>query len=281
MAKRRSANVRSPRLRIASHRRKSRSVAHSTEAQHIAAALAELEAKDSTGILRKKRNEFLQQLENAKQKDQSAAYRREQAKGQAKTASALSKLAKSVQEAKAHYIHAVLKAVYYAGLWPHDPEHIAGFDELGIKELNAGADWLVNQLRERKAGCREAAQYYRRLTTEKSDQWGPATHRTIESIIRLTERTFLEILAKRDKPKQQAEYYAGLLCFQRSLLPRNSSLNANTVSDQVRKRLDRGVLFVRAVEEHEARFPTTPRLSRTLPDKVTLNSWFASRADRT
>src|SRR4030095_16957705 len=146
-----------------------------------------------------------------------------------------------------------------------------------FEKISAATEWLISEVRHRAQSSKQAAEWYRSLSTQKANQWGPATHRALEETIDVVERTISrQTESKKAKPIQLAEYYAGLLCMMTGLLPLRGASNPEIISDTVRKRLDRGALFVRAAEEYEARFPTTtvrkPSLSSMKP---TLDSWFA------
>jgi len=169
--------------------------------------------------------------------------------------------ADALERAHASFRHASIIAVNYASLCSGLPEEFCVVPELSsFGEIGSATGWLVAEVRRRARISQQVAQWHRNLTTQKPTQWGPATLQAVDAIVRAAEITISrDNLSKAAKPMQRAEYYAGLLCMHAGLLPPTAPGNAETISDRIRKRLDRGLPLLRAVEEHESRYPTTSR----------------------
>jgi hypothetical protein len=114
--------------------------------------------------------------------------------------------------------------------------------------MNRATDWLVSELQKRERISKQIAKWYRSQTTQKRAQWGPATVTLVDAIVRAAQEAFSD-QSKKEKPTQQAEYYAGLLCMHVGLLPPTDAAEPKTVSDVVRRRLDRAASWIQVGEQ--------------------------------
>jgi hypothetical protein len=234
--------------------------------------LCELEARDPTSRLREKRHECLRLLEDAKHRDHSLESRKEQARQQTLTARDLKKLAELVEKTRSRYMETVTYAANYTAIWLGPPEHLRSVPGLDpLKGLDDANEWLVAELRMRERNCLQTARWYRSRVTQKPTQWGPATLEAVNTIVRAAHAGLsAENWSRKVKPLQQAQYYAGLLCMQAGVLRATASSNARTISDTVRKRLERGASLMQAtVDERRRSTPTAASTVSTAGHRTT------------
>ena len=222
----------------------------------VEALLEELERADSTETLTRQRSKFIRQLRTAHQKDHSASSRRIQAREQTKTALGLRQFTADAERDNSHLQSTVQRAVNYAGIYFGPPGHIGVVPQLEpIEKLDGAIAWLVAELHKRERSCKQIASWYRRKVPQKRDQWGPATVTVVDAAVRFAQEAFSD-QSKKDKPTQQAQYYAGLLCMHAGLLTAAHTTEPQKLSDVVRRRLDRAVLWIQT-GEHAVRSAVT------------------------
>lgn len=227
-----------------------------TSSQTEAALLDALEATDASGHLAKQRPEVIRRLREAHRMDHLESSRRAQAKEQTKTASALRRHARAIEDAQSKFRQAVDVAVTYASIYSGPSEHLAAVPPLApIVAAERATLWLVAELQKRERISTQTAKWYRSKTTQKASQWGPATVTVVNAIVRLAQDAFSD-QSKKEKPTQQAEYYAGLLCIHVGILTVKQGATAKAIAEVVRKRLDRAALFIHS-GDHGARSAAT------------------------
>jgi hypothetical protein len=109
------------------------------------------------------------------------------------------------------------------------------------KHMGEFPRWLMARLVKEHRRNAKSATWNRTAATEKADQWGPATLRVVENIVRQAQRAFSESNWSRStKPQERARYYAGLLCLEVALLRTTDPSDGKRIADIVRKRLNKG-----------------------------------------
>jgi hypothetical protein len=158
---------------------------------------------------------------------------------------------------------AVLESMDWTSIYSGPPDEMPF-----INDVDHMRTWLTNELAKRRRVAFTAARFHLRASTQKPNEWGPATLKVVDIIVRKGKEAFGEDnpsnWGRSAKPRQRAEYYVGLLCIDAGLLRPKNQHSQKLIADVVRKRLDRGEPLRLADEQ----YPTYKPMPRTNPKKV-------------